>query len=177
MAPINPFPISASLTLRMAEAADGFRGSNNNRQLYLVANIEFPHDVIPFESLTQANDYYNNLPDPTNLAIYGPFVTNNEFPLKFDNTVVNKIVVQIEFQDPQINPESIELSGKTDAIFFNLSSLDKFLMPYYAKLFGVSHAKTIRDNLIKDAKTIGSKVIVYSHENVTNSFSKESQSQ
>ena len=39
----------------------------------------------------------------------------------------------------------------TDAVFFSFAAVDKFLIPYYARLYGADYAAKIRSDLAKDA--------------------------
>jgi hypothetical protein len=159
MAPINPFPVSASLTRRLGEAADGYR---NIPQVFFVAAFSPPYNVIPFETLEAAKEYYDKKNfAPDRWAIYGPFKAENEIPVKFDMSAIETIEVIVKYKDG--TKDSIDLDSRTDAAFFNLSSLDKFLIPYYTRLYGVDRAKIIRDELIEECKELTPTLIIYTH--------------
>ena len=163
MAPINPFPFSASLTQRLGEAADGYR---NIPQVFFIAALSPPHKVFPYDTLEAAEEYYDkkNL-SPGNWAIFGPFEARNEIPVKFDKKSIKKICVLVTYKDG--TEDSIDLDNQTDAVFFNLSSLDKFLIPYYTKLYGVDRAKIIRDELIEEGKKLTTTLRLYTHVRLT----------
>ncbi len=159
MAPINPFPVSASLTRRLGEAADGYR---NIPQVFFVAAFSPPYNVIPFETLEAAIEYYDKkYHSPDRWAIYGPFEAKNEIPVKFDKSAIETIEVIVKYNNG--TNDSIELDDQTDAVFFNLSSLDKFLIPYYTRLYGVDRAKIIRDKLIEEGKELTETLRLYTH--------------
>lgn len=169
MAPINPFPISASLTQRLGEAADGYR---NIPQVFFVAAFSPPHKVFPFETLESAEEFYykKNL-SPDKWGIFGPFEAKNEFPVKFDKKPIKKISVLVSYKDG--TDDSIELDSHTDAVFFNFSSLDKFLIPYYTKLYGVDQAKKIRDEFIGAAQKSETSLMIFPHVRLTYTFADE----
>ncbi len=163
MAPINPFPISASLTQRLGEAADGYR---NIPQVFFVAAFSPPHKVYPFETSEAAEEFYDkkNL-SPDKWGLFGPFEARNEIQVKFDKKAIKTISVLVTYKDG--TDDSIDLDNQTDAVFFNLSSLDKFLIPYYTKLYGVDRAKIIRDELIEEGKKAPATLRIYTHVRLT----------
>jgi hypothetical protein len=137
--------ISASLARRLAEAADGFRNIN---KVYFIAGYDRPHRRKDFPDLESAQTYYSDLKDKHLYGIFGPYKTTDE--LKELNLAgvesIDSIVMNIHYKNT--TTQVVTLPGKIDSIFFNLSSFEKFVFPYYSKLFGVEYAKKLRDNLI-----------------------------
>ncbi len=139
-------PLPASLTRRLAEAADGFRNVN---QVFLIAGYEFPHPIKDFPDLTSAQSYFSDNGFSENeYGIFGPFKTNDDVENLNLKGVENieSIDLTIHFKDGSHQDEC--LTGSIDSIFFNLSSFEKFVFPYYCRLYGVEYAKTMRENLI-----------------------------
>jgi hypothetical protein len=140
-------PISATLARRLAEAADGFR---NVAQVYFIAKYEDPYTIKDFLDLTSAEIYFNeNNYSQDEYGIFGPYKTFDDvYDLQLRGVEdIEKIDLKIHFKTGG-DCEEVTLYGCIDSIFFNLSSFDKFVFPYYCHLFGANYAKEMRDVLI-----------------------------
>lgn len=155
-------PISASLARRLAEAADGFR---NTGEVFFIAGYARPHPIKEFPDFNSAKDFFdNNNLNESEFGIFGPYKTIDD--LKDSNLIgvenIKSVELIIHFDNSET--QNISLPGKIDSIFFNLSSLEKFLLPYYTGLFGVDYAKQIRDNALAQFKAApAGKVAPVSH--------------
>lgn len=45
-------------------------------------------------------------------------------------------------------------NGKTDALFFSVAAVEKFLLPYYTQLYGPEHAQQIRNRYLGTSGTV-----------------------
>jgi hypothetical protein len=152
----NVFPknLSASLARRLAEAADGFR---NVTQIFFIAGYKSPHSLKNFQDLVSAQAYFSEKGLQENeYGIFGPFKTNDE--VHSSNYLgaedIKKVELTIHYKDGR--KQKATLPGGIDSIFFNLSSFDKFVFPYYCHVHGAKYAEKMRQKLIakykKDAK-------------------------
>lgn len=145
-------PISASLLSRLSEAADGIR---NNEEIYFVAQLEPAgddgHDIVGhFPSVQHAFD--DNDAQPLLLTgdymIFGPFKTMDDPDYK--KKPIAKIIVV-----PKGGKE-LHLSGdKFDCIFWSLSAIDKFVVPYYTASGDLKKAKKVRDKFMDENTLAG----------------------
>ncbi len=154
----NP-PVSITLSRRLAEVADSYR---NFPEVFLVAPRVFPkpvpqfpdEPVTGFPTIEAANNYFTQKGLSENdWGIFGPFlITENEVPIKWDiewgRQEVERATITVRFKNE--TQEEIELHEGTDAIFLNLSSFDKFAMPYYTQLYGVGYALKLRNYILEE---------------------------
>jgi hypothetical protein len=138
--------IPASLLARLAEAADGTR---NNEPIYFVAALKpvyaEGHDVIGFfKSIEEAATHAQAKPllECGRYMIFGPYQTKDEdYPPKG----IEKVVIHRKDRDP------VDLAGgKFDCVFWSLSAVDKFLIPYYVSMGDLATAEKIRCNFMKE---------------------------
>ncbi len=149
------FPLSASLARRLAEAADGFRNVN---QVFFIAGYKPPHPIKDFPDYDSAKAYFEKKGfADKDYAIFGPYKTIDDVnKLKLAGAEdITKVELTIHYKNG--DPQKVSLPGAIDSIFFNLSSFEKFVFPYYCHLFGVEYAKTLRDNLIDEYSDISRK--------------------
>ena len=149
MSNIFQFALPASLARRLAEAADGLRNVN---QVFFIAGYKFPHPIKDFPDEPSAQAYLSYLFEQgfsdKDFAIFGPYKTTDDVEnlnlVGVEN--IEKVDLTIHFKNG--SQQNVSLPGGIDSIFFNLSSFEKFVFPYYCHLFGVEYAKKLRDNLI-----------------------------
>ena len=146
MSNIFNIPLQASLVRRLAEAADGFRNVN---QVFFIVGFQPPHPIKDFPDLTSAQTYFseNNFSE-NDYGIFGPFKTNDDVENLNLLGVENIATVDLTIHFKDGSQQNVCLTGSIDSIFFNLSSFEKFVFPYYCHLYGVEYAKIMRDNLI-----------------------------
>jgi hypothetical protein len=164
--------MSASLLRRLAEAVDGQR---NNRPVWVVIQRDFPHDVNGvYWSATQAKEIAARL---SGYIVSGPFITppdsglktmmysvdpcpgwHDSFSFCHDTTFqgssallpvddVDSMVVTVYSRHAPIRRAFPRAS--VDALFFTLSAIDKFVVPYYTRLYGPEVAARMRSQYLK----------------------------
>jgi hypothetical protein len=165
MSPNQGIPNSASLLRRLVEAADGYR---TGEPVWLVAYPNFPHKVLgaypDHDSATAARDEH------AGSEVYGPFQTAPDFDLDdplligvwrtpwtyygFHRSVrldeVDKIRITIKLKngppiDKEFPPDEVE------AFFFSMGAVDRFLIPFYSRVYGPHYAAQVRDEIEADA--------------------------
>jgi len=128
--------MSASLLRVLAEVADEYR---TGERVYLVAQHRQPHIVAgAFTSLTQAKDIQRD--SGAAYGVFGPYLTPRD-PVRDTSTRVTAIT--ITFQTPR-GTRTRRVDPEVDALFLSPSSIDKFLLPYYARLYGLEYARKLR---------------------------------
>jgi hypothetical protein len=159
---------SATLLRRLAEAVDAQRHS---RPVWVVIQRELPHDVLGvFETRDQATSAGAAR---AGYALLGPFITKPDSGLSAvmygivecpgehdpmsqcsDTTFslssvamaqqdVDSIVITIYGRRPPIRRKY--RPTQVDAVFFTLSAIDKFAMPYYTRVYGPARALRMRE--------------------------------
>lgn len=130
-------PLSASLLKRLGEAADGYR---DGREIWCVAATKFPHDLEVFFTKTEAEDFRKSIKKTH--EIFGPYKTGSGIHKVVDGKKITEIIVKIKdnetIKEITINPEEY------DCIFWSEAAVDKFVFPYYARLFDVEYAAKMK---------------------------------
>src|SRR6266542_4387358 len=133
-------PLSAPLARRLAEAADGLR---DDKIYYFVSKEKYPFELIPVtgNTDTEASNAASDKAAELNAGksdnlfyVYGPYKTEKDFepPLQYD-----KIEIRFLQGDTLKHSQTLETDiGGIDTIILSLSAFDKFLLPYYARLYG-----------------------------------------
>lgn len=137
--------VSATMLRVLAEAADGFR---TGRPIYLVADRRFPHNVAgPFPSRAAAERVRAD--SGATFAVFGPYLTR---PDPAPRSAPRVVAVRITVEQPggrrrtfDVRPDSI------DALFFTLSAVDKFMVPYYTRIYGTEYAHVLRETVMRQA--------------------------
>lgn len=131
-------PKSASLLRRLAEAADGYRDGQSR---YLVFHYDRAdkRDRV-FTEREDADQYLQGLPseERTDFGVFGPYVSPLDQP-----TTERVSTIVVEWGQKR---ESID-AADYDSLFWTSSAIDKFLIPYYTRVLGISKAATLRDEL------------------------------
>lgn len=171
-----PPPPSASLLHRLAESADAYR---NGDTVYLVASDRLPYDVVGgFASFEQAreasqgkDDSYHTYPVLTEPDVRGramavlPGCYKNDITTqwvcpKFPVTQALRMS-DVEFIDVVYRlragaPVTVRLrADSVSAMIFTVDAFDRFIVPYYTKLFGPARVKLMRDSVLAFAATAG----------------------
>jgi hypothetical protein len=146
--------VPASLLRRLAEAADGIR---NGEPIYYVAELapddNAGHDVLGyFESAEHAFKYppvmNNMLLTSGRYMIFGPYRTDDD--PNYRPKGIKEVILVPE------RGESVRLCGKKfDCVFWSLSAMDKFVIPYYASVGDLKKAKKVRDDFIEPVSIAG----------------------
>jgi hypothetical protein len=167
----------ASLLRRLAEAVDGYRSGET---LYVVAAWHFPHEVagvFATRTLALAAVQRKGL----DYAAFGPYFAppdkGNElmlYSLQYcpglheldsycpDTTFSANLSVPYQnIQDITITihtktgaaVQRVLAPGQVDAVFFTLSAIDKFVMPYYTRIYGAQFAADMRASYLKNLRS------------------------
>ena len=167
----------ATLLRRLAEAVDGYR---SGEALYVVAAWHFPHEVAGvFASRALANEAVRR--KGLDYAAFGPYFAppdnGNElmlYSLQYcpglheldsycpDTTFSANLSVPFKnIQDITITihqkrgpaVERVLAPGQVDAVFFTLSAIDKFVMPYYTRIYGAQFVADMRASYLKNLRS------------------------
>jgi hypothetical protein len=107
-----------------------------------VAGYSFPHRVIGrFESLTAAQQLRAD--SGSTFGVFGPYVTPADAPPQGDSQVES---VFIRYRTPQ-GLKMRKLDPAVDALFLTMSAVDKFMIPYYSRVYGPKYADVLRGQL------------------------------
>ena len=160
-------PMSASLARVLAETADRLR---DGRPHWIVADPRPPHNVLgvfPTDSLARAR-----LVEAVGFRVFGPFLSEPLLGLP-PNAVFLKCKHMLFPIASQMEPycpfriirwdDLLEMSltfrtatdtvvydlkrDGSDAVFLTASSIEKFVLPYYARIYGPAYAKTMWDSV------------------------------
>lgn len=169
-------PQSATLLHRLAESADAFR---TGETVYLVASDSFPHPVLggfatrgEAASLArQAGPSFHVYPvrTPRDLAAQEQVI----LPGCYKNDITTQYVCPreptmralrlSEMRDIVVvyrlrSGDSLRMSISADsvsAMMFTIDAFDRFIVPYYVKLFGPAYVARMRDSVLRYAGTAG----------------------
>ncbi len=134
--------LPASLLLRVAEAADGFRDGLPH---WFVVRRKDPHSVTPFDSESAAATALKKA-GAAKFVIMGPFVTPPDAGVagrKKKAKKKKKIRSILIYYEGSTKPNEVDLST-VDAIFLTESAMDKFVYPYYSRIRGVTDTAKMR---------------------------------
>jgi hypothetical protein len=157
-----PSPV---LLKRLAEAVDGHR---TGAVLYVVASYQPPHHVLavlesradaesqaraagglvdvfgpyksqrdPVREILMKCVHYNSAADP----VYCP----DRSPIPLGDVDTLSITVRLKNREVRTFP----LPRGTDVVFFTLSAVDKFMIPYYTRVLGVEEAARMRQDIVR----------------------------
>lgn len=169
--PVSPIAgLPAKMVTRLAEAADGYRVGAN---VWIVATPGADDGRIlgVYTDLDSAVAVMMAVPGT---EVYGPLLTPRDFgalPRFLIGCHVRPSIwlcpwqEPFEFGTPFLEMESVDSVGLTvfsgggalfsevidpmevDALFFTMSAMDKFLLPYYAQLYGTEYANRMRASI------------------------------
>jgi len=170
-----PTAMSASLLRRLAEAVDGYR---TGETLFVAAARSFPHDVAGvFTTSRQATEVARR--KGVDYGVFGPYFappdSGNEMMLYSlrpcpglhewdswcpDTTFsLNQSVAYANIKDITItihakDGSSVErvLAPQVDAVFLTLSAIDKFVMPYYTRVYNAQFAADMRAAYVRSLR-------------------------
>lgn len=169
--PANGAP-SALLLKRLAEAVDGHRTGGT---IYLVAELRPPHEVLGiFEREADARARVLTLGD-TVVNSFGPYKTTRD-PGMLQSWIARCVHYQSSMRPSYCDGRSalsledidsvtitvrlkngtsrvIPVPAGADAVFFTLSAIDKFAIPYYTHVMGVEEAARMRQRLVTELIT------------------------
>jgi len=130
--------VSATMLRALAEAADGFR---TGRDVFLVADYRFPHNIIgPFATRPLAERARGD--SGAYFGVFGPFRTAVD---RRSDSATRVIDVTIVTETPQGRRDTIKVKPTVvDALFFTQSAVDKFLIPYYSRVYGPQYATVLQ---------------------------------
>jgi hypothetical protein len=173
-----PAAMAASLLRRLAEAVDGYRSGET---LFVAAAWRFPHEVAGvFTSSRQATEVARR--KGVEYGVFGPYFappdSGNEmmfYSLRLcpglhepdsycpDTTFsLSQAVPYANIRDITVTihakngtaVESVLAPGDVDAVFFTLSAIDKFVMPYYTRIYGAQFAADMRAGYLRNLRAL-----------------------
>jgi hypothetical protein len=147
--------IPASLLRALAEAADVDR---TGRPVYLVADRRFPHYVIGrFETRAQAMSLRAD--SGSAYGVFGPFVTPADPAPPASASKVYR--VRLFYRNPQgvVRTKDVD-PVEVDALFMTMSAVDKFMVPYYARVYGPEYAARLRDDVVAATVPVGHRLSI-----------------
>ena len=140
-------PPSASLLRVLAEIADEYHTGDS---VYLVAMYRYPHTVLgSFSSLREARSVQED--SGSTYGVFGPYLTPRD---AVADTSIRVTGVAITFQTPD-GPRTRQVHEDVDALFLTASSIDKFLIPYYSRIYGPEYARKLRSLMIPRVPRVG----------------------
>jgi hypothetical protein len=156
MTELQDTPVPASLLSRLAEAADGIR---NGQDIWFVArpapDALTRHDIQGFfETQKDAEDLLlrRNTDGEASYRIFGPFNTSD--PDYHPNETVEKVVIHLKRRNAPEDAGTREVvvpGDQYDALFWSMSSVDKFVIPYYVGVDDIPAAARVRSTFANPA--------------------------
>lgn len=137
-------PIAAPLLRRLAEVADAYR---TGKPVYIVASTNPPYDVraVYFDPKTAADSAGGSY------HVFGPYVTSPDAAAA-KATEVLSITVRIRTAK---DTESVTVNPKEyDALFWTAPAVDKFLVPYYSRVYGPDRAAALHNQYVRSGMII-----------------------
>ncbi len=130
--------VSATMLRVLAETADEFR---TGAPVFLVAAYQFPHKVLGgFQSRAEADSA--RAAAGGGHGVFGPYVTpEDEIP----DSAAEVISVRLEIETAGGREVVVVDPERVDALFFSQSAYDKFVVPYYAGIYGPEYALRQRE--------------------------------
>jgi hypothetical protein len=131
--PAQDSTVSATMLRVLAETADEFRTGS---PVYLVAAFPFPHKVIGGFT-TRAGADSARAAAGSSYGVFGPYLTAEDPDVEGAPKVIS---VRVELESAggrevvEVNPDTV------DALFFSQSAYDKFVTPYYSRVYGPAFA-------------------------------------
>lgn len=157
-------PPTPVLLKRLAEALDGNRTGD---PVFIVASYDSLSPVRGvFPTRADANALAHRL--GTSYDVFGPFVAANEPRMlkvcKHDGTysyaepicpeppdvlLANVAEISLHIVTTDGHTRDIPVGRTTDALFLSLPAVDKFMIPYYARVIGVDAAAALRASIAR----------------------------
>jgi len=141
-------PLSASLLLRVAEAADGFRDGQPH---WFLVERKAPHKLTPFDNEAAANAALKKA-GAAKAVVLGPFVTGEapDAATRKRSKARKKVRAVHVFYEGSKKATVVDVS-KVDAIFLSESAREKFVYPYYSRVSGIAEtARRSKRSLASD---------------------------
>jgi hypothetical protein len=109
--------------------------------VFLVADYRFPHNVAgPFDTYAQARRVLAD--SGATFAVFGPYVTRRE---PGADSATRVVAVRVTIESPGGRRRTVDVDPtKVDALFFTMSAVDKFVIPYYSRIYGPEYAELLR---------------------------------
>lgn len=155
----NP-PLSASLLRRLGEAADGYRTGS---PVFIVAAYEAPHECQVFAGEDAAREYLASKPHGL-VGLFGPYVTPKQAQTHAHTLsgvtdvgpASQEEVLSIEVKLRRAGVErTVTIDPNvTDALFFSDAAREKFVCPYYTRLYGPEYAVAMKQQLVMSGRAM-----------------------
>lgn len=132
--------LSATMLRVLAEAADVHR---TGKPVFLVADYRFPHTVIG-HFLTRKEAQRQRGDSGATFGVFGPFVTPAD---RMSASAPKVVSVRVTTRTAQ-GLRTTQLDPNVDALFLSMSAIEKFAIPYYAKIYGPEYSRRLRQQLL-----------------------------
>jgi|SRR5438309_678660 len=162
--------VTATLLKVVGEAVDGYR---TGRPVYVVAAYQFPHSVHGVFS-TKDSAMTAKPRAGRGFGVFGPYTAPVDgggemryamiacphyTPTRYKCPTIDSAFTVPASQVDSVRVTVFASDGRSrtttyqrtemDALFFTLSAMDKFVLSYYGRLFGVGYASSIRDQIVR----------------------------
>ncbi|HVG44994.1 MAG TPA: hypothetical protein VM890_09695 [Longimicrobium sp.] len=128
--------VSSFLLRRMAEAADGERDKDVFCTARFKANKMFDFDVKLHEDVHAADAARNGSAE---FGVFGPFHTPGGNGPSLETSLIESITVTLKDGGGVIDIDPT----KSDSLFWTVSAVEKFLVPYYSSVLSASKASLV----------------------------------
>jgi hypothetical protein len=129
--------VSATLLRALAEAADGYR---TGQPVWVVASHAGPPYVVGVYPTRDSAARVAR--ESAGRDVFGPYVTAADQTRPDSPTLVGAVLT-FRMPDGRQVPVNIDLK-RVDALFLSMSAVDKFVVPYYTRLYGPGYASRVR---------------------------------
>ena len=139
--------VSATMLRVLAEAADAER---TGQPVFFVADYRFPHQVLgPFGSRDEAARLQAD--SGSTFAVFGPYTTPTEPGVDTASRVVGIRITMMTRRGRQ----TLDLDPrKVDALFLSGAAADKFVIPFYSRVYGPEYAQRLRNRIDRVAMVL-----------------------
>lgn len=160
--------VTPTLLRRVAAAVDGHR---TGRSVYVVASRMFPHEVRGvFDGVDQARAERSRA--GPSFGVFGPYTAPTDYdpPLQpptcrkqIDSSCPLDPLRPRPYAEPSTAMLIVQMKNgtadttifdpaKVEALLFNMSAIDKLLIPYYVRIYGVEYAAELRAQYLQQYK-------------------------
>jgi hypothetical protein len=165
-------PLPATLLRRLGSAVEGYR---TGRPVWVVASLQFPHDVRGvYPALAEA--MRNATLAGPSYRSFGPYfgtrdTTTDGAPVEAYGIVcvkqwdtrclkdstgtyatmenVARVIITLVSRAGDVQSDTLR-PDQVEAVFFTMSALDKMLIPYYTQLYGSRYAARVREEYLSN---------------------------
>lgn len=131
--------MSANLLRAVSAAVDGYRTGG---EVFVVASEDDLDTIGVFDTRADAEAYR----DSEGGEVFGPYETEG---VEGDPKLPRK--VRLTFED---GSEVEHTCDEVEAVFLTVGAIDRFVIPYYARLRGASYASQLREDFLSGSRQL-----------------------